>query len=166
LTRALATKLFNSDVWVGVSLGLISTSYNNTHDPGVQPLIITENVTVWSYADGSPYSTTADYRFNFPGTGFIEGPCMYLKKSTGYSGRVILCDNLFDFICKWKGMRRREKKSFYGVPPAEKQFQFQNQHVRRVTRDLDRCLTAGLAMESSTRKLGTTSTCVTIPETK
>jgi hypothetical protein len=102
LTR-FAKSFINANMWVGVTIGIVTTAYNNTHDPAVQPLIVSENATVWSYADGSPFDTTTDYRFNLPGTSAAAGPCMYLKMSAGYSGRELGCDNTFAFICKWRG---------------------------------------------------------------
>jgi hypothetical protein len=104
MTQQLALSFVNADMWVGASLGQVTTAYTDTHNPALQPLTLRENETLWSYSDGSVFDPTIDFRFHLPGTDALSGPCLYLKLNTGYDGREIVCEKPFGYICKWRGM--------------------------------------------------------------
>ncbi len=98
-----ASRFVSSDIWVGVKKGRMVATYNNVVNPGLMPLQITEDGGNWTYSDGTSFNSTHNYRFNILGSNPLVGPCLYLKLTTGYSGKEQICDNTYSFVCEWQG---------------------------------------------------------------
>ena len=88
--------------WLGVRAS--QTTFGFDEDtPFYTPLLRAQAEKGKSYSEGRPYEDGVDFAFGYPPIKVWNGPCLFVKATSGYVTRDSNCNKENTFFCKWRG---------------------------------------------------------------
>lgn len=88
-----------SDIWIGVTAEHVKRTVDQSRKIPLVEQISPDRI--WS--DGTTFDPASDFDLELDSGTDWSGPCVYLKASSDFASREVLCSKPYAFICEWKG---------------------------------------------------------------